>query len=580
MQEFAQVNRIATALEISRRRAKLDFVYFLERILGIECAYTQEPRVRTYLNQYGSTVRNWLETRHNREPDGSLTQKVPRKVAVIVPRKTFKTSGVTQGATPWALCHDPNLVCGIMSAAYEDLAIPIVKAIREHLEGTSATSTIEAHFGDFKRPDNWSGPQFTIAQRTAALRDHSVTAYGVRKGAVGHHFDMFTIDDPVTNEAMQNNSDWLDRCWRSYVDLKATLNPNALLTLVMTRYHDADLMGRIIDREIKPAVMAANEGKLPDDWNADDPACIVKYGPLAGWEVIYEQAISGYGTPEEKYNFPGIWGPQRVAEVRAGKVTDEDEGEEYSELFFWCQLQNTPQKREDNPIQEIHIQTAIGAPKPWSIAQAPRTGWVDLHCDFAFKDAEAYTKQRGDFTVAHVVVKDDGFVWRINGYRGKPTQEMFGDELIRLAYWCRNEMGARIRFLSYDKLTGQGSGDKSTQMWIQNLFRMHPKLRTPTIMEINRSFKSKTSGILGTAWAWQEGWVRLCVEAPGNDQLVYQMQRIGYSSHDDDADAFADCFHPDMYKVSARIEDTDEDDWNWQPAITVVGFDEDDEEVW
>ncbi len=36
---------------------------------------------------------------------------------------------------------------------------------------------------------------------------------------VGHHFDLFGIDDPVTNEAMANNSDWLDRTWRSWVDL-------------------------------------------------------------------------------------------------------------------------------------------------------------------------------------------------------------------------------------------------------------------------------------------------------------------------------------------------------------------------
>lgn len=577
MLDSLSANRLATALEVSRRRALLDFVYYLERVLGIECAYTREPRVRQYLAEYGSHVLDWLSTRHDKLPDGSLKQKVPRKIAVIVPRKTFKTSGVSQGGTPWALCHDPNLVCGIMSAAYEDLAIPIVQAIREHLDGSAAASTIEAHFGQFKRADDWSGPRFTIAQRTAALRDKSVTAYGVRRGAVGHHFDFFVIDDPVTNEAMSNDREWLDKVWRSYVDLKATLNPNALLTLVMTRYHDADLMGRIIEREIKPAASAANGGALPEDWNADSPECIKKYAHLAGWHVIYEQAVSDYDTDDPKYNFPGIWGQERIQEVRAGKSIDGDEeSEEYSELFFWCQLQNTPQKREDNPIQEIHIQTALGFPKPHSIAEVPRTGWVDIHCDFAFKDADAYTKQRGDFTVAHVVVKHEGFVYRVNGYRGKPTQDMFGDELIRLATWAKNELKARVRFLSYDKLTGQGSGDKSTRMWIENLFRMHPSLRVPHIIEINRAGRNKTNSILGTAWAWQEGWVRLCVEAPYNDPLVYQMQRIGYSPHDDDADAFADSFHPEMYKVSARFAEPDDEDWNWTPAL--VPFDWVDEE--
>ena len=563
--------KAALYLESARFRATRDFIYYLEDILGIRCHYLSEPAVRSYLTQYAAHLNNWLETRHLKLPDGALKQKTPRKILVVVPRKTFKSSAISQGSIPYALCSDPNLVCGVMCASYEDLAVSINKSIRDHLEGASSDSRITALFGDFKRSDAWGADKFTIAQRTKALRDPSVQAFGVRKGAVGHHFDYFVIDDPVTNEAMQNNSDWLDRTWRAWVDLRATLNPNALVTVVMTRYHDADLAGRIIDREILPAAKLANGGEQPADWNADDPACIRKYGPLAGWEIIYEQAVSGLDTDSPAYNFPGIWGPERVAEVRTGKKIDGDEeSDEYSELFFWCQLQNTPQKREDNPIQPHHIEIAVGTPEKHQIEDCPRLGFVDIHCDFAFKSAEAYLKQKGDWSVMHVTVPYNGFVWRVNGWRGKVTQDMFGESLVKLATWARTDprLRARVRYITYDKLPGSGSGDNSIEKWIRNLFYQHGDLNMPTCLPIART-KAKVDYILGTAWAWQEGWVRLC-EMPGVDQLVYQMSRVGYSPNDDDADSFANAFHPDVYRTTARVSGPDEDLWDWEPAFTVV----------
>ena len=576
--DTATAAKAALFLESARYRATRDFLYFLEEVLGIGCHYLSEPAVRRYLSTYADVVNHWLEHRHDKAPDGTLVQKTPRKVLVVVPRKTFKSSAISQGSIPYALCNDPNLVTGVMCASYEDLAISISKSIRDHLEGNSAKSRIKALFGDFKRADAWGADKFTIAQRNNALRDPSVQAYGVRKGAVGHHFDYFVIDDPVTNEAMQNNSDWLDRTWRAWVDLKATLNPNALVTVVMTRYHDADLAGRIIDREILPAAKAANDNQQPADWNPDNPACIRKYAPLAGWTVIYEQAVTGLDTDSPVYNFPGIWGPERIAEVRAGRrVEGDEETEEYSELFFWCQLQNTPQKREDNPIQPHHIEIARGTPELHKVEDAPRLGFVDIHCDFAFKSAEAYLKQRGDWSVMQVTVPHNGFVWRLNGWRGKVTQDMFGEELIKLATWARNDprVRARVRFITYDRLPGSGSGDNSTEKWITQLFYQHGNLNIPTCLPISRT-KAKTEYILGTAWAWQEGWVRLC-DMPFVDPLVYQMQRIGYSPNDDDADSFANAFHPDVYKTTARVTGPDEDLWDWTPAVTVNGGQDDDD---
>ena len=552
------------ALQIARQRYRRDYVGFQKRVLGIDCRYNNEPAVESYHREIGDLVNYWHDNRD--------TLEVPIKCLVVVPRKTFKTAGISEVVPVYTAVKDPNLTCGVMCASYKDLAVPIAENIRAHFEGDSPTSRLKAYYGDFHAPGSkrkWSGTEFTIDQRTDTKHDQTVSTYGARSGSVGHHFDIMINDDLVTNEAMRNNSDWLDVVWKSWIDQKATLNPNALVFVIMTRYHDADLAGRIIENEIEPGVKRAFGGKLPQDWSREDPKCLEKYGPLAGWNVIYRQACENTDAnfDEWTFNFPGIWSKPRVQEVLAGTLDDDSDGDEYNELFFHCQLQNTPQKRKDNPIKPIHIKTARGFPEKYSLADVPRTGFVDFHCDFAFKDARAYATQSGDFSVIHVCVKENGFVWRVNGYRGKPTQDQFGKELIHLAKWARNELGARVRFLSYDKITGQGSGDNSTEMWLSSLFRLHPSLNTPVCLPIKRGggkSATKAQGILDTAWAWQESWVRLVDGVDGVDELCWQMGRIGYTKHDDDADAFADSFHKDMYKVSAMVHSSDrveEDSW-------------------
>ena len=568
--------------QIGSLRAAHDYTHFIRGVLGINCVYNNEPAVEEYLSLVGAEIDDWLEHRWDTLPDGSLKQKVPRKILINPPRKTFKTSGLSEVAPVFASCRDPNIVCGIMSASYQDLAVPIAENIRRHYSGAARDSKLTAFFGDFHASDSknkWSGTDFTIDQRTDARRDPTVSTYGVRMGVVGHHFDLFIIDDPVSNEAMRNNADWLDIVWKSWVDLSAALNPNSLVIVIMTRYHNADLAGRIIANEIIPHVKEQNGGTLPEDWSLSDPERLYHYGKQAGWTVIYRQSVTDPDSETPQYNFPGIWSPERVTEVRRGRRnTSDPESDEYSELFFQCQLQNTPHLRRDNPVKEHHISIARGFPEPWSREEAPRTGYVDFHCDFAFKSAEAYLRQSGDLSALHVKTERDGTVWRINGWRGKVPQDEFGNRLIDMAYWALDEFNARIRYLSYDRITGQGSGDMSTAKWILGLFRRHPRLNTPNLVEIRRT-KRKEEFILDTVWAWQDGLVRLCKEAPYNDQLIDQMLNIGYSPTDDDADAFAAAFHPDIYRGAARVTAgaVVKDDDYWKPAVHEADHDESEE---
>lgn len=557
--------------KLGRLRALNDYPGFMKKVLGIDCVYNNEPAVREYHEIIGNEIKDWLKHRNDKDENGEFVQKVPRYMMVVPPRKTFKTSGVSEVVPVFAACHDPNIVCGIITSDYRKLSLPIAQNIRDHFDGRSPTSRIKELFGEFHSQGSrrsWAGDAFTIDQRTEARRDPTVSTYSVNISATGHHFDVLIIDDPVTREAMRQNADYLSIVQKMWVDLDATMNPNGLVILIGTRYHNADLHGYIFDSEIIPKIKELHDGKLPEDWSLEDPEAMYRYGKMAGWTVIFRQAVTNPESDNPIYNFPGIWGPDRIARVRRGdRDPDNPEADEYSELFFQCQLQNTPHKRRDNPVKEIHVETARGVPDRYSLSEAPKLGWVDIHCDFAFKSAEAYLAQRGDWTVAHVVVKRNGLVWRLNGYRGKPTQDQFEEELIKLATWAKDHWQSRIRFLSYDRLTGQGSGDMSTQRWLQGLFRRFSGLNMPSIMEVART-KRKEEYILDTVWAWQNGMIRLCKEAPGNDQLIDQMLNIGYTTHDDDADAFAAAFHPDMYQSAPRVGAMS-DGFEWRTAVDI-----------
>ena len=108
-----------------------------------------------------------------------------------------------------------------------------------------------------------------------------------------------------------------------------------------------------------------------------------------------------------------------------------------------------------------------------------------------------------------------------------------------------------MRYITYEQQIGHGAGDESTRMWLHNLFMKNPDLPRAAAFPIKRytdGNRSKLQRIMDTNWAWQEGYVILCREAAHTHPLVHQMLNQGYSQHDDDADAFADAFHTDLYK--------------------------------
>lgn len=94
-------------------------------------------------------------------------------------------------------------------------------------------------------------------------------ARGVGSPPTGSGFDLVIIDDPVKSHAEANSEAYRERVWEWYIDdITTRLEPGAAIIIVMTRWHEDDLVGRILASEDAPQWTVLN---LPAIAEEHDP---------------------------------------------------------------------------------------------------------------------------------------------------------------------------------------------------------------------------------------------------------------------------------------------------------------------
>lgn len=97
---------------------------------------------------------------------------------------------------------------------------------------------------------------YTLAQhsraagrwRTSAGGDYF--AVGIRGPVTGRRADLAIIDDPIKSHAQADSANYRDLVWNWYrADLITRLKPGGRIVLIMTRWHEDDLGGRLLSRQ-------------------------------------------------------------------------------------------------------------------------------------------------------------------------------------------------------------------------------------------------------------------------------------------------------------------------------------------
>lgn len=88
------------------------------------------------------------------------------------------------------------------------------------------------------------------ADRWGTTTNGSYMCTGIGSGIAGYRADLALIDDPIGSKEDADSKLIRDKHWDWYnFDLKPRLKPNAAIILIMTRWHEDDLAGRLLAAE-------------------------------------------------------------------------------------------------------------------------------------------------------------------------------------------------------------------------------------------------------------------------------------------------------------------------------------------
>lgn len=124
-----------------------------------------------------------------------------------------------------------------------------------------------------------------------------VFAVGVGGGIAGHGADILIVDDPVKNVQEASSPLIREKTWDWFISEAMTrLSPTGAAIVIMTRRHEADLIGSLVEGRDAESGEVAEEDDEPED--ADEEK----------WEYVRIPAISeGEGDPLNRPEGAALW---------------------------------------------------------------------------------------------------------------------------------------------------------------------------------------------------------------------------------------------------------------------------------
>jgi len=166
-----------------------------------------------------------------------LSRGAKRKLMVLAPPRSGKSELVTKMLPLWWLAHHPTHQ--VVAAAYgselaKNWGRDVRRMVREH--GSKIGLTIS--------------PEVRTAQSWKLTTGGGMRTVGVGAGLTGHDADLLICDDPHKDREEAESKlmrDRVDDWWSSTFITRQS--PGTPICLILTRWHEDDLAGRLLARE-------------------------------------------------------------------------------------------------------------------------------------------------------------------------------------------------------------------------------------------------------------------------------------------------------------------------------------------
>lgn len=166
-----------------------------------------------------------------------LEKRKINKLIINMPPRHGKSEFITKYFSAWYLLKNPTHK--IMLIAYSDsLAKDFSIGVRDAVIEAIQDSKVKID------PKMRSSGNFRILPDGG-----SVFAAGAGGSLTGKGANLMIIDDPIKNASEANSTNAREKLWEWFLSTAFTrLEPDAILIIVMTRWHKDDLIGRITDK--------------------------------------------------------------------------------------------------------------------------------------------------------------------------------------------------------------------------------------------------------------------------------------------------------------------------------------------
>lgn len=415
---------------------------------------------------------DWPHIVYARRQLERLTAGEIDRLMVFMPPRHGKTSLVTVRYPAWRLEQDPSTRI-ILGAYNQTLAERFSRQVRRIASGRVPLNEERRSVSEWETPAG------------GGLR-----AVGVGAGVTGHGGDLIIIDDPVKSRKEVKSAAYKERVWDWYTnDLFTRREPGAAIVLIMTRWAEDDLAGRILN---------SPDG---DKWTVIRLPAVAEENDALGREP-------GQALCPERFD------EDALAEIQIVLGND-----------FHALYQQRPVAREGGMFKRAWFTTIDASPM-----NAERVRWWD----------KAGTEGGGDYTAGVLMARSsDGIFYVEDVVRGqwsayererviRATAEQDKAIYGRVGIWLEQEPGS--------------GGKESAESTIRNLAGF--------TVRAERSTGDKETRAEPFAAQCEAGNVKL-VHGRWNEDYIRELTVFPHGSHDDQVDGSSGAFNK-LARMAAR----------------------------
>jgi|TARA_R100001460_G_scaffold106816_2_gene154719 predicted phage terminase large subunit-like protein len=273
--------------------SKLELLDLLEEL---ESAKKRELSQNNFMNFVGEMWSAFIHGKHH-EIMAEAFEKVARgdlkRLIVNMPPRHTKSEFASYLLPAWFLGQYPDKKI-IQTAHTAELAVGFGRKVRNLVNSK-----------DYKAiyPDISLQSDSKAAGRWNTNKGGEYFAIGVGGAVTGKGADLLIIDDPHSEqEGASGDVNVFNRTYEWYTSgPRQRLQPNGSIIMVMTRWHQRDLTGQVVDASIKrggadqwevielPAILPSGNPLWEEFWSLDELTALKAELPNSKWQSQYQQ---------------------------------------------------------------------------------------------------------------------------------------------------------------------------------------------------------------------------------------------------------------------------------------------------